>query len=96
MDSPIGLLVPNIKNCQALSVFEIALEMNRLIELGTQGKLGTNDLSDCTFTLSNIGTVSYIILQKKHDVFHFCLEDIFEKHFSELSIFTIKIWMLTV
>ena len=30
MDTPDGLLVPNVKNCQSLSIFEIAAELNRL------------------------------------------------------------------
>ena len=58
MDSPDGLIVPNIKNVQILSVFEVASELTRLMELGYQGKLGTNDLSGTTFSLSNIGSVS--------------------------------------
>ncbi len=58
MDTPQGLIVPNVKNVQALSVFEIAAEINRIIDLGQQGKLGPADLSNGTFTLSNIGTVS--------------------------------------
>ena len=58
MDTPAGLVVPNVKNVQTLSVFEIAVELSRLIQLGTAGKLGPTDLSAGTFTLSNIGTVS--------------------------------------
>jgi len=46
-----------VKNVQTLSVFEIAVELSRLIQLGTAGKLGPADLSGGTFTLSNIGTV---------------------------------------
>jgi len=57
MDTPAGLVVPNVKNVQTLSVFEIAVELSRLIQLGTAGKLGPADLSGGTFTLSNIGTV---------------------------------------
>jgi len=57
MDSPEGLVVPNIKNVQAMSIFDVAAELNRLIELGQKGKLGTSDLSGGTFTLSNIGTI---------------------------------------
>ena len=57
-DSPEGLLVPVIKNVQSHSVFEIATDINRMVALGTAGKLGPNDLSGSTFTLSNIGTVS--------------------------------------
>lgn len=62
MDTPQGLLVPNIKNVQMLSVFEIALELNRLQALGVSGQLGTTDLTGGTFTLSNIGSVSVIYL----------------------------------
>ena len=60
MDSPDGLIVPNIKNVQSMSIFDVAIELSRLIELGQKGKLGTNDLSGGTFTLSNIGTVSIV------------------------------------
>ena len=45
------------KNVQTLSVFEIAVELNRLMQLGSAGKLGPTDISGGTFTLSNIGTV---------------------------------------
>ena len=60
MDTPRGLLVPNIKNVQDRSVFEIAAELNRLQGLGAAGKLGQDDLSGGTFTLSNIGTLSVV------------------------------------
>jgi len=57
MDTPSGLLVPNIKGVQSLSLLEIAKEMERLIILGKNGKLGQTDLSRGTFTLSNIGSI---------------------------------------
>ncbi|XP_034529580.1 lipoamide acyltransferase component of branched-chain alpha-keto acid dehydrogenase complex, mitochondrial [Notolabrus celidotus] len=57
MDTSQGLLVPNVKNVQLLSVFEIAQELNRLQVLGTAGQLGTNELTGGTFTLSNIGSI---------------------------------------
>ena len=57
MDTPIGLLVPNIKGVQQLSVFEIAVELSRLHNLGLAGKLSTQDLSGGTFSLSNIGSI---------------------------------------
>ncbi|KAF0972022.1 hypothetical protein FDP41_009718 [Naegleria fowleri] len=57
MDTPNGLLVPNIKRVQTKSIMEIAAELNRLQELGKQGKLGMDDLKGGTFTLSNIGTI---------------------------------------
>ncbi|XP_069375681.1 lipoamide acyltransferase component of branched-chain alpha-keto acid dehydrogenase complex, mitochondrial [Paralichthys olivaceus] len=57
MDTSQGLLVPNVKNVQLLSVFDIAQELNRLQALGSVGQLGTNELSGGTFTLSNIGSI---------------------------------------
>ena len=58
MDTAQGLIVPNIKNVQNLSVMDLAEEMNRLTTLGHKGKLGLKDLSGGTFTLSNIGMAS--------------------------------------
>ena len=34
MDTPAGLLVPNIKDVQARSIMEIAMELGRLQDLG--------------------------------------------------------------
>ncbi|XP_068175101.1 lipoamide acyltransferase component of branched-chain alpha-keto acid dehydrogenase complex, mitochondrial [Antennarius striatus] len=57
MDTSQGLLVPNVKNVQLLSVLEVARELNRLQALGAAGQLGTADLTGGTFTLSNIGSI---------------------------------------
>ncbi|CAL8251790.1 unnamed protein product [Merluccius merluccius] len=57
MDTSQGLLVPNVKNVQLLSVFDIARDLNRLQALGSSGQLGTSDLTGGTFTLSNIGSI---------------------------------------
>jgi 2-oxoisovalerate dehydrogenase E2 component (dihydrolipoyl transacylase) len=57
MDTPNGLLVPNIKNVQDKTIFQIASEIHRLLALGQQGKLGPHELRDGTITLSNIGTI---------------------------------------
>ncbi|KAM9761905.1 lipoamide acyltransferase component of branched-chain alpha-keto acid dehydrogenase complex, mitochondrial [Menidia menidia] len=57
MDTSQGLLVPNVKNVQLLSVWEVAMELNRLQALGAAGQLGTADLTGGTFTLSNIGSI---------------------------------------
>ncbi|XP_035826450.1 lipoamide acyltransferase component of branched-chain alpha-keto acid dehydrogenase complex, mitochondrial isoform X2 [Aplysia californica] len=57
MDTPEGLLVPNIKNVQNLSIFEIASELNRLQAVGLAGKLGPAELSGTTFSISNIGAI---------------------------------------
>ncbi|XP_033313559.1 lipoamide acyltransferase component of branched-chain alpha-keto acid dehydrogenase complex, mitochondrial [Bombus bifarius] len=57
MDTPEGLIVPNIKNVQDLDIIEIAKQLNRLQELGRKSSIPPNDLSNTTFSLSNIGVV---------------------------------------
>eukprot|EP00911_Craspedida_sp_UC1_P001400 UC1_evm3s1056 len=57
MATPNGLLVPNVKDVQTKSVFEIATELARLQDLGAAGKLSQADLTGGTFSLSNIGAV---------------------------------------
>jgi len=57
MDTQQGLLVPNIKAVQNLSVFEIASELTRLHQVGLAGKLTSQDLTGGTFSLSNIGSI---------------------------------------
>ena len=55
VDSPKGLVVPNIKACQNLSITDIQEEINRLRKEAESGRLGPKDLFDGTVTLSNIG-----------------------------------------
>ncbi|XP_022243715.1 lipoamide acyltransferase component of branched-chain alpha-keto acid dehydrogenase complex, mitochondrial-like isoform X2 [Limulus polyphemus] len=57
MDTQQGLIVPNIKNVQNLSLLQVATELNRLQELGEKGQLGSSDLTGGTFTLSNVGVI---------------------------------------
>ncbi|XP_015510637.2 lipoamide acyltransferase component of branched-chain alpha-keto acid dehydrogenase complex, mitochondrial isoform X1 [Neodiprion lecontei] len=57
MDTPEGLVVPNVKNVQNLDVVTIAKELNRLQELGKRTAIPPSDLAGGTFTLSNIGVV---------------------------------------
>lgn len=62
MDTPAGLVVPNIKNVEKLNIIEIAKELNRLQNLASSGKLRDDDLKNGTFTISNIGSVSINVL----------------------------------
>ncbi|KAF9156317.1 hypothetical protein DFQ26_009405 [Actinomortierella ambigua] len=57
MDTPNGLIVPNIKNVQNLSVLDIAAELNRLQEAGKRNSLAAADLRDGTVSLSNVGMI---------------------------------------
>jgi 2-oxoisovalerate dehydrogenase E2 component (dihydrolipoyl transacylase) len=57
MDTPNGLIVPNIKDVASRSIFEIAAEITRLSALGKSGKLTPADLNGGTITVSNIGNI---------------------------------------
>ncbi|KAL1996573.1 hypothetical protein VTN49DRAFT_7438 [Thermomyces lanuginosus] len=57
MDTPQGLIVPNVKNVAARSIADIAEEIARLTALGREGKLTPADLSGGTITVSNIGNI---------------------------------------
>ncbi|KAG0174404.1 hypothetical protein DFQ28_007673 [Apophysomyces sp. BC1034] len=57
MDTPQGLIVPNIKDVQNKTIFEIAAEIHRLSELGKKNAISPADLQGGTITISNIGTI---------------------------------------
>ncbi|PIA44336.1 hypothetical protein AQUCO_01700141v1 [Aquilegia coerulea] len=57
MATPHGLVVPNIKKVQSLSILEITKELSRLQQLALNNKLNSEDVSGGTITLSNIGAV---------------------------------------
>jgi pyruvate dehydrogenase E2 component (dihydrolipoamide acetyltransferase) len=52
---PLGLVVPVIKGCEALSIPEIAAARADVVSRTRDGKLRTEDLEDGTFTISNLG-----------------------------------------
>lgn len=57
MDTPYGLVFPSIKNVQIKSVYQIALDLNRLQQLGSVGKLLDSDVEGGTITVSNLGSI---------------------------------------
>lgn len=59
MDTPKGLIVPVIKDCQSKSILEIAQELNQLQEAAMKGTILESQLQGGTFSLSNIGSSNY-------------------------------------
>lgn len=58
LHTPLGLVVPNIKNVHLKSILDIAKELNQLQERGLKNALTPDDFANGTFSLSNIGIVS--------------------------------------
>ena len=50
-----GLIVPNVKSCDTKSLAQIAKETEALIEATRSGKLGMEDMTGGTFTISSLG-----------------------------------------
>ena len=57
VDGKTGLLVPNIKQVQQLSLLDIAREVTRLTDAARSGKISPQELSGGTITISNIGAI---------------------------------------
>lgn len=55
IDTPLGLMVPSVKDVQNLTLIDVGVELNRFQVSG--GKLSSEELSGGTITLSNIGTI---------------------------------------
>ncbi|KNH09603.1 lipoamide acyltransferase component of branched-chain alpha-keto acid dehydrogenase complex [Perkinsela sp. CCAP 1560/4] len=57
MDTPQGLIVPNIKEVQSKSILEVYSHLYRLIALAKAKRLTFDDLHGGSFTISNIGSI---------------------------------------
>ncbi|MBQ4847625.1 dihydrolipoyllysine-residue acetyltransferase [Pseudoalteromonas sp. MMG005] len=57
VDSKLGLLVPNIKQCQNKSIVDVAQEVTRLTNAAREGRVSPNDLKGGTISISNIGAI---------------------------------------
>lgn len=53
--TPRGLMVPNIKGAQQLSLLELCRAINQLVVVAKEGKLQPGDYSGGTFTITNVG-----------------------------------------
>ena len=56
-DTPNGLLVPVIRDVDRKGIVEIAAETAELAAKARDGKLGPNDMSGATFTISSLGSI---------------------------------------
>lgn len=57
VDSKAGLLVPNVKGVERLTLFEIAHEVGRLTASAREGRVDQADLKGGTISISNIGAL---------------------------------------
>ncbi len=57
VDTPKGLLVPNIKNAQAMSLKELSMAAKSLATSAIDGSIEPDALSGGTFTITNLGSM---------------------------------------
>src|SRR5690606_15180725 len=61
VDTPDGLIVPNIKNAQNLSVFELASQVRKLADDTIARKISLDQQQNGTFTITNFGSAGISI-----------------------------------
>ena len=57
IDTPEGLIVPNVKNAQLKSIVEISAEINELAAAAKKRKLKIADLKGASFSISSLGAI---------------------------------------
>ena len=57
VDTPEGLIVPNVKNAQLKSIVEISAEINELAAAAKKRKLKIADLKGASFSISSLGAI---------------------------------------
>ncbi|WP_027966938.1 2-oxo acid dehydrogenase subunit E2 [Halomonas halocynthiae] len=57
VDGKAGLMVPNVKGVERLSLLDIARDIQRLTNDAREGRVAQSDLKDGTITISNIGAL---------------------------------------
>ena len=57
VDTPRGLVVPVIKNCESKGIIELAVELNEIAATAREGKLKPEQMTGGTFTLTNLGGI---------------------------------------
>ncbi len=61
VDTSNGVVVPNIKNAEKLSILELAREMQTLAEKCRDGSITLDEMQGGTFTITNIGSLGGIM-----------------------------------
>ncbi len=61
VDTPHGLVVPVIKNAEKKGLFQIAKEIRTLAGKAREGKLGLDEVTGSTFSISNFGSIGGVI-----------------------------------
>lgn len=56
-DTPNGLMVPVIRDCDQKGVLQISAEMSELAKKAREGKLGPAEMTGATFTISSLGGI---------------------------------------
>jgi pyruvate dehydrogenase E2 component (dihydrolipoamide acetyltransferase) len=56
-DTPNGLMVPVIRDCDQKGVLQISQEMSELAKKSREGKLGPAEMTGATFTISSLGGI---------------------------------------
>ena len=57
MDTPEGLIVPNIKNANLKSIAIISQEIHQLADAAKKRKLNISDLKGASFSISSLGAI---------------------------------------
>jgi len=55
--TPRGLVVPNVKDAEQLSLLELAGALNELVEIARSGKTQPAEMSGGSFTITNVGVL---------------------------------------
>jgi 2-oxoisovalerate dehydrogenase E2 component (dihydrolipoyl transacylase) len=56
-----GLMVPVVRHCEALSLWEMAAEVQRLAQAAREGHASRNELSGSTITITSLGALGGIV-----------------------------------
>ena len=82
IDTPKGLVVAVVKDTQDKTLFEIADDLNDIVDRAREGKLTMADMEGGTVTLSNLigtGTIAFSSVVNNNEAVIFGLGDIFKE-----------------